>query len=51
MAPERGRRVLVRRYGIDGRETTTLKELAEELGLSRERVKTQLSVSANRRAG
>lgn len=62
--PERERRVLVRRYGLDGRERATLRELAEELALSRERirqlqrtaeltlkVRTQLPVAANRRAG
>jgi RNA polymerase primary sigma factor len=36
--PERSRRVLVRRYGLDG-EPATLRELAEELGVSRERVR------------
>jgi RNA polymerase sigma factor (sigma-70 family) len=62
--PERDQRVLVRRYGLDGRKKATLRELAEELGLSRERVRqlqrtaelalrarTQLPVPANRRAG
>jgi RNA polymerase primary sigma factor len=62
--PERDRRVLVRRYGLDGKEKATLRELAEELGLSRERVRQlqrtaelalrvrmQLTVAANRRAG
>jgi RNA polymerase primary sigma factor len=62
--PERERRVLVRRYGLDGRERATLRELAEELALSRERIRhlqrtaeltlrirTQLPVAANRRAG
>jgi RNA polymerase primary sigma factor len=62
--PEVQQRVLVRRYGLDGRERATLRELAEELGLSRERVRqfqqaaelalrvrTQLCVPANRRAG
>ena len=62
--PERERRVLVRRYGLDGRERATLRELAEELALSRERIRqlqrtaeltlrirTQLSVAANRQAG
>ena len=37
--PERERRVLVRRYGLDGRERATLRELAEELALSRERIR------------
>jgi RNA polymerase primary sigma factor len=62
--PERERRVLVRRYGLDGKERATLRELAEELALSRERIRqlqrtaeltlrirTQLPVAANRRAG
>ncbi|HSK84553.1 MAG TPA: RNA polymerase sigma factor RpoD/SigA [Rubrobacter sp.] len=62
--PERERRVLVRSYGLDGRERATLRELAEELALSRERIRqlqrtaeltlrirTQLRVAANRRAG
>jgi len=62
--PGRERWVLVRRYGLDGREIATLRELAEELGLSRERVRqlqrtaelalrirTQLPMGANRRAG
>jgi len=37
--PERTRRVLVRRYGLDGRRKATLEELARELGISRERVR------------
>jgi RNA polymerase primary sigma factor len=37
--PERHRRVLVRRYGLDGRKRETLAELSEELGVSRERVR------------
>jgi len=37
--PERHRRVLVRRYGLDGRKRATLAELSEELGVSRERVR------------
>lgn len=62
--PERERRVLVRRYGLDGKERGTLRELAEELALSRERIRqlqrtaestlrirTQLPVAANRRVG
>jgi RNA polymerase primary sigma factor len=36
---ERHRRVLVRRYGLDGRKRATLAELSEELGISRERVR------------
>jgi len=37
--PVRHRRVLIRRYGLDGEEPATLKELAAELGVSRERVR------------
>ncbi len=37
--PERARYVLVRRYGLAGREKTTLAELAKELDLSRERIR------------
>ena len=37
--PERLRHVLVRRYGLDDRKRATLGELAEELGLSRERIR------------
>src|ERR671933_2733212 len=37
--PERQRRVLVRRYGLDGEEPATLATLSEELGVSRERVR------------
>jgi RNA polymerase primary sigma factor len=37
--PERARHVLVRRYGLDGRERATLADLANELGLSRERIR------------
>jgi RNA polymerase primary sigma factor len=37
--PERLRRVLVRRYGLDGEEPATLADLNEELGVSRERVR------------
>jgi RNA polymerase primary sigma factor len=46
--PERVRHVLVRRYGLDGDEPATLRELAEELGISRERVR-QLQREAERR--
>ncbi|WP_228281397.1 sigma-70 family RNA polymerase sigma factor [Rubrobacter marinus] len=37
--PERQRYVLVRRYGLDDRKKSTLGELAEELDVSRERVR------------
>jgi RNA polymerase primary sigma factor len=37
--PERHRYVLVRRYGLDGREVATLAVLSDELDISRERVR------------
>ena len=37
--PGRARRVIVRRYGLDGAEPATLAQLGEELGLTRERVR------------
>jgi RNA polymerase primary sigma factor len=37
--PERMRYVLMRRYGLGGIETATLVELADELGISRERIR------------
>jgi RNA polymerase primary sigma factor len=37
--PERHRRVLVKRYGLDEEETATLAQLAEELEVSKERVR------------
>jgi RNA polymerase primary sigma factor len=37
--PERQRRVLVRRYGLDGEKPATLADLSEELEISRERVR------------
>ena len=46
--PERVRYVLVRRHGLDGGEPATLRDLAEELGVSRERVR-QLQREAERR--
>jgi RNA polymerase primary sigma factor len=45
--PERHRYVLVRRYGLGDRETATLAQLSEELGISRERVR-QLQREAER---
>ena len=45
--PERTRYVLVRRYGLDDRALSTLAELSEELGISRERVR-QLQREAER---
>jgi RNA polymerase primary sigma factor len=46
--PERARRILLRRYGLDGREPATLRELSEELGVSHERIR-QLQREAERR--
>jgi RNA polymerase primary sigma factor len=37
--PERHRRVLIKRYGLDEEETATLAQLAEELRVSKERVR------------
>ena len=37
--PERQRHVLIRRYGLDDRKKSTLGELADELDVSRERVR------------
>ena len=45
--PERQRRVLVRRYGLDGEKPSTLADLSEELAISRERVR-QLQREAER---
>jgi RNA polymerase primary sigma factor len=45
--PERQRRVVVRRYGLDGERPATLADLSEELGVSRERVR-QLQREAER---
>jgi RNA polymerase primary sigma factor len=45
--PERLRYVLVRRYGLDGKNPATLAELGEALELSRERVR-QLQLQAER---
>ena len=36
--PERSRHVVVRRYGLDGREPAALAELAAEFGISRQAV-------------
>jgi RNA polymerase primary sigma factor len=46
--PERARRVLVARHGLDGRGPATLRDLSVELGVSRERVR-QLQRDAERR--
>ncbi len=45
--PERQRYVLVRRYGLDERDPSTLAQLSDELGVSRERVR-QLQREAER---
>jgi RNA polymerase primary sigma factor len=45
--PKRERRVLVRRYGLDGEKPATLAHLSEELAVSRERVR-QLQREAER---
>jgi RNA polymerase primary sigma factor len=45
--PERHRHVLIRRYGLDERDPTTLAELSDELSISRERVR-QLQREAER---
>jgi RNA polymerase primary sigma factor len=45
--PERQRRVLIRRYGLDGEKPATLADLSEELAVSRERVR-QLQREAER---
>ena len=43
--PEKQRRVLERRYGLGGAEVSTLEEVAEELNLTRERVR-QIQIEA-----
>jgi RNA polymerase primary sigma factor len=45
--PERHRHVLVSRYGLDDRDASTLAQLSDELGISRERVR-QLQREAER---
>ncbi|HEX2097943.1 MAG TPA: RNA polymerase sigma factor RpoD/SigA [Rubrobacteraceae bacterium] len=45
--PERQRRILIRRYGLDGEKPATLADLSEELVVSRERVR-QLQREAER---
>jgi RNA polymerase primary sigma factor len=37
--PQRHRHVLIKRYGLDEEQTVTLAQLAEELGISKERVR------------
>jgi RNA polymerase primary sigma factor len=46
--PDRERRVVVRRYGLDNREPATLADLSAELSVSRERVR-QLQRNAERK--
>ena len=48
--PERHKLVLIRRYGLDARDSATLAELSEDLGISRERVR-QLQREAERMLG
>ena len=48
--PERHKHVLIRRYGLGDRDTATLAQLSEELGISRERVR-QLQREAERMLG
>ncbi|MBA2344061.1 MAG: RNA polymerase sigma factor RpoD/SigA [Rubrobacter sp.] len=45
--PERHRKVLLRRYGLDGGKISTLAQLSDELGVSRERIR-QLQKEAER---
>jgi RNA polymerase primary sigma factor len=45
--PERNRRVLELRYGLDGRDPRTLDEIGREFGLTRERIR-QIEVEALR---
>lgn len=39
MLSEKQRQVIERRYGLNGRELSTLEDLANELGVTRERVR------------
>jgi RNA polymerase primary sigma factor len=48
--PERQRRVIVRRYGLDGEKPATLGDLSEELAVSRERIR-QLQRESERALG
>jgi len=45
--PERVRYVLIRRYGLDGRDPATLAELGKELGVTRERIR-QLQIEGEK---
>jgi RNA polymerase nonessential primary-like sigma factor len=46
--PTRYAYIVTRRFGLDGRDPATLEELAEEVGLTRERVR-QIQMEAIRR--
>jgi RNA polymerase nonessential primary-like sigma factor len=46
--PEKQREVLARRFGLRGHEMSTLEEVGEEIGLTRERVR-QIQVDALKR--
>ena len=48
--PDRERRIVVRRYGLDDRKPATLAEVGAELGVTRERAR-QLQRKAERRLG
>jgi RNA polymerase sigma factor (sigma-70 family) len=48
--PDRERRIVVRRYGLDDREPATLAEVGAELGVTRERAR-QLQRKVERRLG
>jgi RNA polymerase primary sigma factor len=48
--PERHKHVLIKRYGLGDRDTSTLAQLSDELGISRERVR-QLQREAERMLG
>ena len=48
--PDRHKHVLIRRNGLGDRDTSTLAQLSDELGISRERVR-QLQREAERMLG
>jgi RNA polymerase primary sigma factor len=48
MLPDRERVLLERRFGLDGADPSTLRELSDELGITRERVR-QLEAAALRK--
>ena len=39
LLPERSRMILTRRYGLDGKNPATLREIGENLKISKERVR------------